>query len=101
MAKFLLGEPEITEFSINKKSIQWMVDFTLPDEVRDTMPCDEVVLIDGIYCMDFYSDPHVGDFIKHRGFRWQILSREFLVTRHLKRQPKAVPMLVVEYVGKV
>jgi len=98
MAKFLLGQRTDTVVVINKKSIQWSIDFTLPDKTRENMAVDEVRAIDGIFVMDFYSDPHVGDYLTHKGHRWRIIGREFVVTRHLKREPKSIPRLVVEYV---
>ena len=52
--------------------------------------------------MDFYSDPHIVDVIQYRGFKWRIIEREFLVNRHSKPdEPRAVPTLLVEYLGQV
>lgn len=100
MAKFLLGQSDTTEFSINKKTAQFSIDFTLPDEVRENMAADDVRLVDGIFCMSFYSDPHVGDFIEYRGFLWRITGRHFLINRYTKRdEPRAIPSLLVEFIG--
>jgi hypothetical protein len=99
VAKFLLGLSERTTFLINKKCIQWGIDFTLPDEVRESMPSDEVIKLNGIFVMDFYSDPMVGDRITYKGHQWRIVGRQFAITMHQKREPKTVPTLVVEYEG--
>ncbi|MBD2156025.1 hypothetical protein [Leptolyngbya sp. FACHB-16] len=102
MAKFLLGKFDLNELSINKKPVAWSIDFTLPDEVRENMAAEDIRRVDGIFCMTFYSDPHVGDVIEYRGFLWQITGRHFLVNRYSKRgEPRAVPRLLVDYVGKV
>ncbi|MEP1079338.1 hypothetical protein NDI52_28425 [Leptolyngbya sp. PL-A3] len=102
MAKFLLGQFDSTDIVINKNPVSGSVDFTLPDDVRENMAAEDIRVVDGIFCMTFYSDPHVSDVIKYRGFKWRIVEREFLVNRHSKRgEPRAVPTLLVEYVGKV
>lgn len=100
MAKFLLNKPTETDIFINKKSIQWSVDFTLPLDVRENIASDESRIIDGVFCMDFYSDPHVGDRITHKGHRWEITARTFAITRHLKREAKSIPTLEVVYIGR-
>lgn len=102
MAKFLLGQFDSTNLVINRRPVSWTIDFTLPDDVRENMAAEDIRLVDGIFCMTFYSDPHVGDIIEYRGFMWRITGRHFLVNRHSKRgEPRAVPKLLVDYVGEV
>lgn len=100
MAKFLLGQSDVTEFSINRKTVQFSIDFTLPDGVRENMAADDVRLIDGVFCMSFYSDPHVGDTVEYRGFLWRITGRHFLINRYTRKgEPRSIPKLLVEFVG--
>jgi len=100
MAKFLLGASSKVHVQVNKKCIQWSINFTLPDSLKESHPSDDFIDLDGIFVMDFYSDPHTGDYITHKGHRWQIVGREFVVTRHLKREPKSIPKLIVKYIGE-
>lgn len=100
MANFLLGVSETNTFVVSRRCIQWVIDFSLPDEVRENMPSGELIKIDGIFVMDFYADPMVGDRITHLGHCWQITGRIFAITKHKKREPKSVPSLEVQYVGK-
>lgn len=98
----LLMQSELDQMLSEREYVSWSIDFTLPDDVRENMAAEDIRSVDGIFCMDFYSDPHVGDTIEYRGFKWRILEREFLVNRHIKSdEPRAVPKLLVEYVGKV
>jgi len=100
MARFKFGIAEKTEVQVNRKCIQWMVDFRLPESVKERMANDDLIPIDGVFAMDFYSDPLTGDYLTHKGHRWQIVGREFVATVHLKREPKSIPRLIVKYVGE-
>ena len=100
MAKFVSGSSSKVDVQVNKKCIQWSIDFTLPDSIKEVCPSDDFIDLDGIFVMDFYSDPHVGDRITHKGHRWQVVGREFAVTRHLRRESKSIPKLEVEYLGE-
>lgn len=100
MAKFDIGHKS-TNVWVTRKSIQWLVDFSLPDRVKDSLSAVEVGKLNGVFVMDFYADPLVGDVVEHRGHEWKVTGRRFVATRHLKREAKAVPTLRVEYLGEV
>ena len=101
MAKFLLGICQESEVSVNKTDSKWMVDFTLPDNLRDTMSMNELRRYEGVFLMTFYDAPMVGDLFEYKGFQWRIIQRYHYAHRHRKHEPRHISRLGVEFVGPV
>lgn len=100
MAKFLLDNAVEIITQVNKTTVGYLVDFSLPEEIKEKIPMDEVRLINGIFLMRFYSDPLPGDKIIYRGFQWRVIERIFYPTRYNnRREDRKVPLLKVEFLG--
>ena len=100
MAKFLLGDPTGTEVSVNKIDSKWMVDFTLPEPIRESIPARDLLSIEGVFLMSFYESPLIGDIIEYRGYMWRVSSRHHYGHRHRKHEARHISKLIVEFVSK-
>ncbi|MBW4522647.1 MAG: hypothetical protein KME16_23625 [Scytolyngbya sp. HA4215-MV1] len=102
MAKFLLENSVDITTQINKITVGFLVDFDLPESVRDVLPMDEVAQINGVLFMRFYDSPMIGDRLVYNGHEWRIIERCFYLTRyHNQTESKHVPIIKVEYLGVV
>lgn len=100
MAKFDLEKPTATAITVHKTTAAYMVDFALPEEVKDTLTATEVSAINGVFCVSYYDVPMVGDVVIHKGHKWQVTERQITVTRwHDTRSKKQIPTLRVQYLG--
>jgi len=100
MAKFNLQNQVKTDITVHKTTAAYMVDFALPEEVKDTLTATEVSAINGVFCVSYYDVPMVGDTVIHKGHRWTITERQITVTRwHDTRSKKQIPTLKVAYQG--
>lgn len=98
MAKFLLGNPTDTEVSVTKTDTKWLIDFTMPDWVRDELPISEMRKLEGIFLMAFYEPPIVGDLFEYKGYEWRVTQRYHYAHRHRKHEPRQISRLEVEFV---
>lgn len=102
MAKFNLQNQVKTDITVHKTTAAYMVDFALPEDVKDTLPASEVSAINGVFCVSYYDMPQLGDIVIHKGHKWQVIERQIPVTRwHDTRSKKQIPTLRVAYLGKV
>lgn len=101
MATFPLGGNIQTEHQIRRSTVFWMVDFDLPNDIRERLPASEVDAINGVFCMGFYVDPIPGDRLEYRGFYWRVKERVLLAARYHKQDSRCVPSLIVEFLGSV
>lgn len=102
MAKFLLENNVQIVGNVNKISQSWLVDFDLPESVKEKMAWDEVIKIHGCFLMVFYDAPMIGDRVEYKGHEWRIIERCLHLTRHRSNsEAKRVPLLRVEYLGKI
>jgi hypothetical protein len=101
MAKFFLGIAQETPVTVSKNPSQWMVDFELPNSVRDNLPKAEVEKLEGIFLMSFYEPPMVGDSVEYLGFLWRVALRYHYAHRHRKHEPRQISRLGVEFIGEV
>ena len=100
MAKFDLEKPTATAITVHKTTAAYMVDFALPEEVKDALTATEVSAINGVFCVSYYDVPMVGDVVIHKGHKWQVTERQITVTRwHDTRSKKQIPTLRVQYLG--
>lgn len=100
MAKFLPGISCKNPVSVQRKNVFWMVDFDLPDTVRENKSISELESIHGVFCMGFYADPLPGDLITYRGYQWRVTARHFNPYRHSERAERQIPLLSVEFLGE-
>lgn len=100
MAKFNLENPVATAITVHKTTAAYMVDFALPEEVKEQLTATEVSAINGLFCVSYYDVPMVGDVVIHKGHRWEVTERQITVTRwHDTRSKKQIPTLRVQYLG--
>ena len=100
MAKFDLEKPTATAITVHKTTAAYMVDFALPEEVKEQLTATEVSAINGVFCVSYYDVPMVGDIVIHKGHRWTITERQIPVTRwHDTRSKKQIPTIKVAYLG--
>ena len=100
MAKFNLQNQVKTDITVHKTTAAYMVDFALPDEVKDTLTATEVSVINGVFCVSYYDVPQLGDTVIHKGHCWQVTERLITVTRwNDTRSKKQIPTLRVSYLG--
>jgi hypothetical protein len=92
-SRFLNG-CDTTEVAASRKGVYYMVDFHVPDEVRDKIPSGAI----GILKMEFYADPPIGATIKRFGHRWKIIDIEFEPTKWHSRETKLIPTIITEYI---
>lgn len=101
MARFELGNNIRTDLQVNKTTTGYVIDFDLPDEVKERLPAEKVAEINGEFCVSYYDVPQVGDRVVYKGHEWRIIERIVYVTRYRNRsEKKRVPLLKVEYLGK-
>ena len=101
MAKFDLERPTATAITVHKTTAAYMVDFALPEQVKDTLTATEVSQINGLFCVSYYDVPMVGDVVIHKGHKWQVTQRQITVTRwNDTRSKKQIPTLKVQYLGR-
>lgn len=101
MAKFELENNVEIKFSVNKTTSAYLVDFDLPEAVKEKLPAEVVREINGEFCVSYYDVPQVGDRIIHKGHQWRITERIIYVTRYRsKKEKKRVPLLKAEYLGE-
>ena len=100
MAKFLLGNSTDTEVSVTKADSKWMVDFTMPESIRDAMSINELRKREGIFLMAFYEPPSVGDLFEYKGFEWRVTQRYHYAHRHRKQEPRQISKLCVEFIRR-
>lgn len=72
-----------------------MVDFDIPDEIKDIIPAEAI----GIRCMDFYADPHIGCSVSHVGHQWRITDIDFPIVPYRSHKTKLLPTIKTEYIG--
>lgn len=102
MAAFELGNSVETRYTINKTTAAYLIDFDLPEAVKEKLPASVVTEINGQFCCHYYDTPMVGDRVVHKGHEWRITERIIYVTRYRsRREKKQVPLLKVEYVGPI
>jgi hypothetical protein len=100
MAKFDLEKPTATAITVHKTTAAYMVDFALPEEVKEQLTATEVSAINGVFCVSYYDVPMVGDVVIHKGHRWEVTERQITVTRwHDTRSKKQIPTIKVAYLG--
>ena len=100
MAKFNLQNQVKTDITVHKTTAAYMVDFALPEEVKDVLTATEVSEINGVFCVSYYDVPQLGDTVIHKGHKWQVTERLITVTRwHDTRSKKQIPTLKVAYLG--
>jgi hypothetical protein len=91
-SKFLNG-CDVTEVAASRKGVWYMVNFDIPDELRDEIPSGAI----GILKMEFYVDPAIGSTIKRFGHRWKITDVEFEPTKWHSREAKLIPTIITRY----
>lgn len=100
MAKFLPGISCKNPVTINRNNVFWMVDFDLPESVKESMPLAQISEIHGLFCCGFYADPLPGDLVTYRGYQWRVIGRSFTTYRHSEKAQRTIPRLLVEFLGQ-
>ncbi len=102
MAKFQLNNVTHTDLTIHKVTAGYLVDFDLPEEVKESMSSVDVANINGVFCMSYYDAPQIGDRLIHKGHQWRVKERIIYATRwHDTRSKKRIPLIRVDYLGPV
>jgi hypothetical protein len=102
MARYLLSDQiEKTDIKVNRNPITLMVDFDLPDEVRESMPYEEFAKVQGKLACTFYIEPQKGDILAIGGHIWVVLNRLIYPNYYRKHGPRLIPVIAVRYIGKV
>jgi len=100
MAKFNLENQVKTDITVHKTTAAYMVDFALPENVKEQLTATQVSEINGLFCVSYYDVPQLGDTVIHKGHKWQVTERQITVTRwHDTRSKKQIPTLKVSYLG--
>lgn len=93
-SKFGNGSVE-TQVTASRVGVWYLVDFDIPDDIRDQMPVDAI----GTLEMMFYCDPQLGHSIVLCGHHWTIEAIAHHPTRRNSRQEKRIPILNTKYIG--
>lgn len=101
MVKFLSGIAQVTHHEIERKPVFWIVDFDLPEDLRERMSLSEIRPVCGEFLMGFYADPLPGDVIEYLGHKWKVVERYFWPNRYKAQGNRKVPKLTVSYLGSV
>lgn len=100
MPKFMSFGVDATPVQASRKQVFWMVDFLLPDAVKEGMSFERSRQIEGRYLMGFYADPIPGDIVEWNGFEWSVINRKMSASRHNTRDKKLIPELKVDFIGR-
>ena len=101
MARFLPGISEKKALTIARANVFWLVDFDLPEGVKEQVSLKELALVHGTLLMGFYCDPLPGDVITYRGYKWRVTGRQFSPNRYRSKDNRCIPTLLVEYMGEL
>lgn len=93
-SKFINGSTE-THVTATRVGVWFMVDFDIPDDIRDRLPVDAI----GTLEMMFYCDPHVGQTIIHFDHEWEVSGVIHFPTRRNSRNEKRIPIVKTNYLG--
>jgi hypothetical protein len=100
MAKFNLANQTISDITVYKTTAAYMIDFDLPEAIKEQLPASTIAEINGFFCMSFYDIPQVGDRVVHKGHEWRITERIVPTTRwNDTRSKKQIPIVKVTYLG--
>lgn len=101
MAKFSPGISCKNPVTVNRANVFWMVNFDLPESVKESKSLAELEPLHGTFCMGLYANPHVGDLVTYRGYQWRVKERQFQTYRHSAKAQRTIPKLLVEFLGAV
>ena len=101
MARFLPGISEKKEFTIARSNVFWLVDFDLPEAVKEQVTLKELALVHGTLLMGFYCNPLLEDVLTDLGYKWRVTGRQFSPNRYRSKDDRCIPTLLVEYRGEV
>ena len=101
MAQFLSGISEEKEFTIARANVFWLVNFNLPERVKEQVSLKELALVHGTLLMGFYCDPLPWDVITDHGYKWRVTERQFSPNRYRSKDNRCIPTLLVEYMGEL
>jgi len=71
VARFLLDNVDQVAITVDKTTQSWLVDFDLPEAVKEQMAWDDVIVVHGCYMMAFYDAPMVGDRLECQRYHVQ------------------------------
>ncbi len=103
MSKFrkMLADVEYETVQIWCKPIPFPVRFTLPDDLKESMPLTMVRAIDGIRTLRFYSPPDIGHTIEFRSHLWQVTGIYHECQIKGSPNPDRLPTVLTKYLGAV
>jgi hypothetical protein len=101
MATYLVpSQVESVEVRVRKAPIVLMIDFDLPESVRETMPNEEFCRVQGKRDMSCYIEPQQGDVLVVEGHIWQVTGRMIYPYPHGGKGDRVIPVVAVEYIGR-
>jgi hypothetical protein len=101
MATYLVpSQVDSVEVRVRKAPIVLMIDFDLPESVRETMPNEEFCRVQGKRDMSCYIEPQMGDRLIVEGHIWQVTGRMIYPYPHSGKGARIIPVVTVEYVGR-
>jgi hypothetical protein len=101
MATYLVpSQVEREEVRVRKAPIVLMIDFNLPESVRETMPNEEFCRVQGIRDMSCYIEPQHGDRLVVESHVWVVSARTIYPYPHSGKGARIIPVIHVEYVSR-
>lgn len=101
MATYLVpSQVESVEVRVRKAPIVLMIDFDLPESVRETMPNEEFCRVQGKRDMSCYIEPQRGDRLIVEGHVWCVAGRVIYPYPYSGKGARIIPVIHVEYVGR-
>jgi hypothetical protein len=101
MATYLVpSQVEREEVRVRKAPIVLMIDFDLPESIRETMPNEEFCRVQGIRDMSCYIEPQRGDRLVVEGHVWAVTGRTIFPYPHSGKGARVIPTIHVDYVSR-
>ncbi len=101
MATYLMpGKTTNNDVRTRKAPIVLMVDFELPEDVKEAMGQAEVCAIEGRLAKSFYMEPQRGDCLVVEGHLWTVTGRIIYPYPHCGKGDRIIPLICVEYSGR-
>lgn len=101
MATYLVpSQVERETVRVRKAPIVLMIDFDLPESVREAMGQEEFCRVQGKRDMSCYIEPQRGDMLIVEGHVWQVTGRLIYPYPHSGKGARIIPVVIVDYQGR-
>ena len=96
----IIAETEYEVIKIKCNPKPHSVVFTVPDNVKETLPIATVRSIEGHRILRFYLEPAIGHSIEFKGHMWVISGVHHVLQLKGSPNPDRLPTILTEYLGE-